>query len=260
MLTGPEAGITRDAIAAQTDWRGVPFRVFDTAGMRKKARVQAKLERLSVTDALRAVRFAEVVVVVLDARTPFESQDLRIADLAEREGRAVVVAVNKWDLESDKARRLPELREAFDRLLPQLRGAPMVAMSALTGQGLDRLHAAVVKAHAVWNTRISTARLNRWLAGATADHPPPAPAGRRIRLRYMTQVKTRPPTFVLFASTPEALGDDYRRFLVNGLRRDFDMPGTPIRLNVRGGDNPYAGRRKPSTTSLDKHRPRRVSE
>ena len=257
LLTGPEAGITRDAIAVEAEWLGTRFRVFDTAGMRKKAKVQGKLEKLSVSDGLRAVKFAEVVVVLLDVQIPFESQDLRLADLAEREGRAVVVAVNKWDLEEEKPQKLNELRETFGRLLPQLRGAPMVMVSALTGKGLDRLHAAIVKAYSVWNTRISTARLNRWLAVQTADHPPPAPAGRRIRLRYMTQVKTRPPTFVLFASIPDAVPEDYKRFLVNGLRRDFDMPGTPIRLYLRAGDNPYAGRRKGNVTSLDKHKPRR---
>ena len=239
LLTGPEAGITRDAIAVDVDWMGTPFRIFDTAGMRRKAKVQEKLEKLGVSDGLRAVRFAEVVVVLLDVQVPFESQDLRLADLAEREGRAVVVAVNKWDLEAEKPQKLSALREAFGRLLPQLRGAPMVMVSALTGSGLDRLHDAVVRAYAVWNTRISTARLNRWLGAQTAEHPPPAPGGRRIRMRYMTQVKTRPPTFVLFASIPDALPEDYKRFLVNGLRRDFDMPGTPIRLWVRGGKNPF---------------------
>ncbi|HET9069807.1 MAG TPA: ribosome biogenesis GTPase Der [Amaricoccus sp.] len=258
LLTGPEAGITRDAIAVEATWMGTAFRVFDTAGMRKKAKVQEKLEKLSVSDGLRAVKFAEVVVVLLDVQIPFETQDLRLADLAEREGRAVVVAVNKWDLEEEKPQKLNELREAFGRLLPQLRGAPMVMVSALTGKGLDRLHAAIVKAYAVWNARISTARLNRWLSVQTADHPPPAPGGRRIRLRYMTQVKTRPPTFVVFASLPEAVPEDYKRFLVNGLRRDFDLPGTPIRLLLRSGDNPYAGRRKPNVTALDKHKPRRL--
>ena len=257
LLTGPEAGITRDAIAVNLDWMGTPFRIFDTAGMRKKAKVQEKLEKLSVSDGLRAVKFAEVVVVLLDVQVPFESQDLRIADLAEREGRAVVVAVNKWDLEAEKPQKLNELREAFGRLLPQLRGAPMVMVSALTGKGLDRLHAAIVKSYAVWNSRISTARLNRWLMAQVADHPPPAPSGRRIRLRYMTQVKTRPPTFVVFASIPEAVPEDYKRFLINGLRRDFDLPGTPIRLYLRSGDNPYASRRKQNVTSLDKHKPRR---
>jgi GTP-binding protein len=260
LLTGPEAGITRDAIAVETKWQGTPFRIFDTAGIRKKAKVQEKLERLSVSDGLRAIKFAEVVVVLLDVQVPFETQDLRLADLAEREGRAVVVAVNKWDLEDEKSSKLAELREAFGRLLPQLRGAPMVMVSALNGRGLDRPHDAIIKAYSVWNARISTARLNRWLAVQIADHPPPAPSGRRIRLRYMTQVKTRPPTFVLFTSRPEAVPEDYRRFLVNGLRRDFDLPGTPIRLHLRAGDNPYAGRRKPNVTSLDKHKPRRVTE
>ncbi len=258
LLTGPEAGITRDAIAVTLDWQGIPFRVFDTAGMRKKAKVQEKLEKLSVSDGLRAVKFAEVVVVLLDVQVPFESQDLRIADLAEREGRAVVVAVNKWDLEDEKSHKLVELREAFGRLLPQLRGAPMVMVSALTGKGLDRLRGAIIKAHATWNTRISTARLNRWLAIQIADHPPPAPGGRRIRLRYMTQVKTRPPTFVLFCSHPDAVPEDYKRFLVNGLRRDFDMPGTPIRLYLRAGENPYKDRKKHNVTALDKHKPRRL--
>ncbi|MCB1354340.1 MAG: ribosome biogenesis GTPase Der [Rhodobacteraceae bacterium] len=257
LLTGPEAGITRDAIAVRTEWMGTPFRIFDTAGIRKKAKVQEKLEKLSVADGLRAVRFAEVVVVLLDVQIPFESQDLRIADLAEREGRAVVVAVNKWDLEDEKPQKLNELREAFGRLLPQLRGAPMVMISALTGKGLDRLHNAIVKAYGTWNSRISTARLNRWLATQIADHPPPAPGGRRIRLRYMTQVKTRPPTFVVFASIPDAVPEDYKRFLVNGLRRDFDMPGTPIRLFLRGGENPYKDRKKVNITSLTKHRTKR---
>jgi GTPase len=256
LLTGPEAGITRDAIAVRAEWMGTPFRVFDTAGMRKKAKVQEKLEKLSVSDGLRAVRFAEVVVLLLDVQVPFESQDLRIADLAEREGRAVVVAVNKWDLEEEKPQKLNALREAFGRLLPQLRGAPMVMVSALTGKGLDRLHDAILRAYSVWNTRISTARLNRWLALQVADHPPPAPGGRRIRLRYMTQVKTRPPTFVMFASVPDAVPEDYKRFLVNGLRRDFDMPGTPIRLLLRAGENPYKGRRKTNVTALSKHKAR----
>jgi GTP-binding protein len=203
------------------------------------------------------VRFAEVVVVLIDVQAPLESQDLRLADLAEREGRAVVVAVNKWDLETDKPRRLTALREAFARLLPQLRGAPMVMVSALTGAGLDRLHAAIVEAHTAWNARVSTAALNRWLGLQVADHPPPAPSGRRVRLRYMTQVKARPPTFVVFASRPDAVPEDYRRFLVNGLRRDFEMTGTPVRLFLRAGENPYKDRRPARSTTLDKHRSRR---
>ena len=240
LLTGPEAGITRDAIGLDIDWGGRAFRVFDTAGMRKKAKVQEKLEKLSVGDALRAVRFAEVVVLLLDVASPFETQDLRLADLAEREGRAVVVAVNKWDLAEDRQAALRDLREKFERLLPQLRGAPLVTVSALTGRGLDRLRGAILETHSVWNRRVSTAKLNRWLGEIVAAHPPPAPSGRRIKLRYMTQVKTRPPSFVAFCSRPEDLPDSYTRYLVNALRRDFDMPGVPIRLSYRKGDNPYA--------------------
>ena len=255
LLTGPEAGITRDAISLRLDWQGTPVRLFDTAGMRKKAKVQDKLEKLSVADGLRAVKFAEVVVVLLDAQAPFETQDLKIADLAEREGRAVVVAVNKWDLESDRQGKLRELKEEFARALPQLRGAPLVTVSALTARGLDRLHDAVMAAHGVWNRRVPTARLNRWLAGMVEMHPPPAPGGRRIKLRYMTQVKTRPPGFVVMASLPEKLPESYRRYLVNGLRDDFDMPGTPIRLTFRGqGDrNPFKARKKKTPSRLRKH-------
>ena len=241
LLTGPEAGITRDSISVTTEFMGTPMRIFDTAGMRKKARVVEKVEKLSVADGLRAVRFAEVVVVLLDVGIPFEQQDLRIADFAETEGRAVVVAANKWDLEDDKPEKLKELREAFERLLPQLRGAPLVTVSARTGKGLDRLHNAILKAHEVWNRRITTAKLNQWLGAMTEAHPPPAPGGRRIRLRYMTQIKTRPPAFVVMATHTDKLPDAYARYLVNGLRQDFDMPGTPIRLNFRdqGVKNPY---------------------
>ena len=256
LLTGPEAGITRDAISLGFDWAGTPTRIFDTAGMRRKAKVNEKLEKLSVADGLRAVKFAEVVIVLLDAAIPFESQDLRIADLAEREGRAVVLAVNKWDAEKHRQQKLAELKEAFERLLPQLRGAPLVTVSAKTGRGLDRLHAAVLKAHRVWNTRISTARLNRWLEGMISAHPPPAPGGRRIRLRYMTQVKTRPPAFVAMCSHPDKLPESYSRYLVNGLRDDFDMPGTPIRLFIRSqaDKNPYKDKKNWGAPSrLKKH-------
>jgi GTP-binding protein len=255
LLTGPEAGITRDAISLRIDWDGLPMRIFDTAGMRKKARVQDKLEKLSVSDGLRAVRFAEVVVVLLDAAIPFEQQDLRIADLAEREGRAVVVAVNKWDIEEDRQGKLRALKEAFDRLLPQLRGAPLVTVSARTGRGLDRLREAVRKAHEVWNRRIPTAQLNRWLAGMLEQHPPPAPGGRRIKLRYMTQAKTRPPGFVVMCSHPDKMPESYRRYLVGGLRTDFDMPGTPIRLHLRSQSdkNPYKARKTPGPSRLRKH-------
>ncbi|MDS9946095.1 MAG: ribosome biogenesis GTPase Der, partial [Planktomarina sp.] len=255
LLTGPEAGITRDAISLKLDWDGVPTRIFDTAGMRKKAKVQEKLEKLSVSDGLRAVKFAEVVVVLLDVDSPFDQQDLRIADLAEREGRAVVVAVNKWDLEPDKQAKLRSLREAFERLLPQLRGAPLITVSAKTGRGLDRLQEAVMRAHEVWNRRINTSHLNRWLSGMVEAHPPPAPGGRRIKLRYITQAKTRPPGFVVMCSYPDKIAESYSRYLVNGLREDFDMPGTPIRLWMRGqGDqNPYKNKKKSTPSRLRKH-------
>lgn len=260
LLTGPEAGITRDSISVATDFMGTPVRIFDTAGMRKKARVTDKVEKLSVADGLRAVRFAEVVVVLLDVGVPFEQQDLRIADFAETEGRAVVVAANKWDLEEDKPEKLKELRESFERLLPQLKGAPLVTVSAKTGKGLDRLHNAIIKAHEVWNRRVPTARLNQWLSVMTEAHPPPAPGGRRIRLRYMTQVKTRPPAFVVMATHTDKLPDSYARYLVNGLRIDFDMPGTPIRLTFRdqGAKNPYKAKASKINQSgaLSKHKTR----
>ena len=255
LLTGPEAGITRDAISLNLDWDGLPIRIFDTAGMRKRAKVQEKLEKLSVSDGLRAVKFSEVVIVLLDAAIPFEAQDLRIADLAEREGRAVVVAVNKWDAEPEKQAKLAELREAFERLLPQLRGAPLVTVSAKTGKGLDRLRQAVETAYRTWNRRVGTAKLNRWLTGMVEAHPPPAPGGRRIKLRYMTQAKTRPPGFVVMCSHPDKLPASYSRFLVNGLREDFDMPGTPIRLWMRSQAeaNPYKDKKKSTPSRLRKH-------
>jgi GTP-binding protein len=255
LLTGPEAGITRDAIAVPVTWDGTPMRIFDTAGMRKKAKVQEKLEKLSVADGLRAVKFAEVVVVLLDAAIPFETQDLRIADLAEREGRAVVVAVNKWDLEEDRQEKLRALRQGFETLLPQLKGAPLVTVSAVTGRGLDRLHAAILKAHDTWNRRVTTAQLNRWLTGMLEAHPPPAPGGRRIRLRYMTQAKTRPPGFVVMCSHPDKVPASYTRYLVNGLREDFDMQGTPIRLWLRSqaDQNPFRNRKKSVPSRLAKH-------
>jgi GTPase len=244
LLTGPEAGITRDAIAVDLDWNGRAFRVHDTAGLRRRAKVAEKLEKLSVADALQAIRFAEVVVVLMDAEKPFEEQDLRIADLIEREGRALVVAMNKWDLAERRPGAPAKLREEVDHRLPQVRGVPIVAVSGLRGEGLDRLMAAVVEAHGVWNRRAPTAALNRWLAAAIAAHPPPAVSGRRLRLDYLTQPKARPPTFVLFCSRADALPEDYRRYLVNGLRETFDLPGTPIRLTLREKANPYAGRKR----------------
>ncbi|WP_128910575.1 ribosome biogenesis GTPase Der [Tropicibacter alexandrii] len=256
MLTGPEAGITRDAISVQKEWDGVHMRIFDTAGMRKRAKVQEKLEKLSVADGIRAIKFAEVVVVLLDAAIPFETQDLKIADLAEREGRAVVVAVNKWDIEDEKQDKLKWLKDEFEHVLPQLRGAPLVTISARTGRGMDRLQKAIMQAYTTWNRRIPTGQLNRWLEAMIARHPPPAPQGKRIKLRYMTQAKTRPPGFVVMCSHPDKLPESYSRYLVNGLREDFDMPGTPIRLYMRGqsDQNPFKGRRKKNAGALKKHK------
>ena len=240
LLTGPEAGITRDSIAVDWSWKGREVKLFDTAGLRKKARVQEKLEKLSVADALRAIKFAEVVVVLLDATIPFEKQDLQIVDLIVREGRALVIGLNKWDLVEDRAAKLKELREEADRLLPQVRGVQLVTLSGLAGQGLDRLMDAAVRAYDLWNTRISTGRLNRWLTGLLEHHPPPAVSGRRLKIRYMTQAKTRPPMFVLFGSRPDAMPESYLRYMVNGLRETFEMPGVPIRIQMRsGGENPY---------------------
>lgn len=244
LLTGPEAGITRDAIAVELNWRGQKFRVHDTAGLRRRSRISEKLEKLSVADALNAIRFAEVVIVLVDALAPFEEQDVRIADLIEREGRAIVIAVNKWDLITVELGAMGHLRNAVDRLLPQIKGVGITALSAKIGQGLDRLMQAVVEAHAIWNRRVPTAALNRFLAESTSAHPPPALRGRRLRLDYMTQPKSRPPTFVLFGSRTSTLPDAYRRYLVNGLRERFDFPGTPIRLTLRTKSNPYARRKR----------------
>ena len=244
LLTGPEAGITRDAIAVDLDWQGRHFRIHDTAGLRRRSRIDEKLEKLAVADALNAVRFAEVVIVLIDAEAPFEEQDIRIADLVEREGRALVIAVNKWDLIEPEPGALSRLRAEVDRLLPQIKGVALAVLSAKTGQGLDRLIQAVVDAYAVWNKRIPTAALNRFLAKATASHPPQAMRGRRLRLDYMTQPKARPPTFVLFASRASALPETYRRYLINGLRDNFALPGTPVRLTLRTKANPYVARRR----------------
>ena len=239
MLTGPEPGITRDSIGVELKWRDRELKIFDTAGLRKRARIDDKVEKLAAGDAIRAVKFAEVVVVLLDATIPFEKQDLTIADLAEREGRAVVIGVNKWDLVEARGSKLSELREEAERLLPQLRGAPLVPVSARSGFGLDKLLEACFRIAETWNRRLSTARLNRWL-GATIDaNPPPAVSGRRIKIRYMTQAKARPPTFVLFGNQLVGLPKSYTRYLVNGLRETMDLPGVPIRMLLRQGENPY---------------------
>ena len=239
LLTGPEAGITRDSIMVPWEWEGRTINLVDTAGIRRRARVTEKLEKLAVGDALRSIQYAEVVVLLLDATIPFEKQDLALADLVEREGRALVIAVNKWDLVEDKNAALASLREACERLLPQLRGVPLVTISGLQGRNIDRLMNAICAGDKKCNTHISTARLNRWLAGMIEGHPPPAVSGRRLKIRYMTQAKMRPPSFILFASRPESLPASYLRYLVNGMRDAFDMPGTPIRMWVRGGKNPF---------------------
>ncbi len=244
LLTGPEAGITRDSIAVDWRWRGHSIKLYDTAGLRKRARVEDKLEKLSVADALRAVRFAEVVVVLLDATIPFEKQDLSIADLVEQEGRAIVIGLNKWDLVADKPGLLKELREDAARLLPQIKGASVVPLSGLAGEGIDRLMEAVLLAFEVWNRRIPTAKLNQWLAEAVAANPPPAVSGRRIKIRYMTQAKTRPPHFAIFGNQLDALPKSYTRYLINGLRETFDLPGTPIRVSLRMGKNPFDKERR----------------
>jgi GTP-binding protein len=245
LLTGPEAGITRDAIAIDWDWRGHKITLWDTAGMRRRARISDKLEKLSVSDALRAVRFAEVVVVVIDgaAAQPLENQDLQIAQMVAEEGRGLVIAVNKWDLVADPGRRLREIEEAVRTQLPQVAGVAVVALSALSGRGLDKLMPAVIETARIWNRRIPTAKLNRWLEEQVERHPPPAPGGRRIKLRYMTQANARPPSFVIFSSSAPELPDSYLRYLANGLRDSFELWGTPIRIHLRKPKNPYAGKR-----------------
>jgi len=241
MITGPEAGLTRDSISVELNYDDRALRLFDTAGLRKKARIKERPEHLSVVDALRAIRFAEVVVVLLDVNNPLEKQDLIIADLVAREGRALVIAVNKWDLETEKNARINKLRKEVARLLPQVKGVPVVPVSALAARGLDKLMKAVFEAYETWNKRLSTGKLNQFLDEALMRHTPPAPGGRRIRMRYMTQPNARPPTFVVFCSRPKDLPESYSRYLVNGLRESFDLQGTPIRLHMRKGKNPYVG-------------------
>jgi len=240
LLTGPEAGITRDAVPVDWVWHDRRIRLVDTAGLRRKAKVHEKLEKLSTQDAIRAITFAEVVILVMDATHPFEIQDLQIADLVEREGRGLVFALAKWDLVAEPQAVLRELVEAAQRQLPQVKGAPIVALSAETGRGLERLMPAVIKVHDDWSTKVKTRDLNDWLQIAIQRHPPPAVNGRRIKPKYMAQTKARPPTFVLFASRAAQLPDSYRRYLVNSLRESFDLPGVPIRLTVKSNRNPYA--------------------
>ena len=244
LLTSSEAGTTRDSIAVEISWNGRDFRVFDTAGLRRRSRIEEKLEKLSVADALRAVRFAEVVVLMTDAQNKFEEQDLRIADLIEREGRALVIAVNKWDLVDVKPGAISALRSEADHWLPQVKGAPLVAVSGLMGEGIDRLMRAIEDAYAVWNRRVPTAALNRWFEQAVGANPPPAVSGRRLKLNYITQAKARPPSFVLFCSRADAVPESYLRYLVNSMRDYFELPGTPVRIALREKANPFAHKRK----------------
>jgi len=241
LLTADKPGTTRDAIAFAVHWLGQDMQIHDTAGLRKRARVTEKLETLANQDGLRAVRFSEVVVVMMDSRQPLETQDLRIASLAEQEGRAVVVAINKWDLIAHPAALERELRHRLDDRLPKLRGVPLVTLSARTGEGLDALKTAITESHSIWNTRLATGPLNRWLDTVTRHHPPPLIKGRRIRLRYVTQVKARPPCLVIKCSQPRHINAAYRRYLINSLRQQFSLPGTPIRILLRSAtdDNPY---------------------
>lgn len=248
LLTGPEAGITRDSISVETEWTLADgshrkVKLFDTAGLRKRGNVVDKLEKLAAADALRAVRFAEVVVVLLDATIPFEKQDLTIVDLVAREGRALVIGLNKWDLVNDQV-KLQELREEADRLLPQVKGMPVVPVSGLTGQGLHKFQAAIIRVHETWNRRISTGKLNRWLGAVIEKTPPPAVSGWRIKIRYMTQAKARPPHFVIFGNQLDELPTSYERFLINGMRETFDLKGVPIRISKRMPKNPYEGKKR----------------
>jgi GTPase len=244
-LVGPEAGLTRDAITAPWKAGDRDVLLHDTAGLRKKARVAGEvLEEMSVASTHEAIRFADCVIVMIDATAPFEKQDLTIADLIAREGRAVVFAINKWDLLENKAGAISRMREKLDRLLPQVAGAPLIATSARTGEGIERLEAAVTEADNAWNTRVSTATLNRFLTEALQRHATPAISGRRVRIRYMTQRKARPPSFTLFGNQLDALPEAYLRYLQNGLREAFGLKGTPLRFSVRNSKNPYAGKKK----------------
>jgi GTPase len=240
MITGPEPGLTRDAVATDFSWGNRPIRLFDTAGLRRKARVTEAAEKLAASDAVRAIRFAEVVVLLIDAEHPFEHQDLTIGSLVAEEGRALVVAVNKWDLVSDKQKKLKELREFVEDRLAQVAGISLVAISALADLGLERLMSEVFRSYEIWNRRVPTPHLNRWLAEALERHAPPASKGRRVKIRFMTQASARPPTFVAFCARPEALPPAYLRYLTNSLREAFDLPGVPIRIKLRKGENPFA--------------------
>lgn len=239
LLTGPEAGVTRDSITIDYVWQGRRVQFHDTAGMRKKAKVHETLERMSVQDSLRAIKFAQVVVLLMDATSPYDKQDLQIADLCEREGRALVIGVTKWDLVQNKSEMSKALREQAGRLLPQIKGVPVVMFSGLTGKSVDKLLPAIERVQIDWSAKLKTSELNDWLIEKVARHPPPAVNGRRIKPKYISQTKTRPPTFVLKCSRATQLPGSYKRYLINGLREDFDLWAVPIRLNVKADENPY---------------------
>jgi GTP-binding protein len=240
LITGPEAGLTRDAIAVDWLWDGRRVRVHDTAGLRKRGKVDDRLERMSAADTLRAVKFAEIVILLVDAERPFEKQDLTIADRVVEEGRGLVVLISKWDTVRDQTAKRRELEEEFARLLPQVKGAPLIPISAITGRGLDRIMPAVSRLHADWSAKVKTRDLNDWLSEMVQRHPPPAVDGKRVKPRYISQTKARPPTFVMMTSRAEHLPESYKRYLLNGLREAFDLPGVPLRLIVKSGRNPYA--------------------
>ena len=258
LLTGPEAGITRDSIPVDWTWDGRPVRLVDTAGLRRKAKVQEKLEKLSTQDTIRAITFAEVVLLVMDATHPFEVQDLQIGDLVEREGRGLVFVLAKWDLVENPGARLREIIEEAQKQLPQLKGSPIIALSAETGRHLDRLMPAVFKVHEHWSTKVRTKDLNDWLSMATQRHPPPSVSGHRIKPRYISQTKSRPPTFVLMCSRGDQLPESYKRYLVNSMRESFELPGVPIRLTVKSGKNPYAPGEAKSGPAPVAYKPKRA--
>lgn len=245
MLTGPEAGLTRDAISVEWGHRGRRIRLVDTAGLRKRANIDDPVEKLSVSNTLEAIRMAEVVVLVMDSAAILDKQDLTIARMVIEEGRALVIAINKWDVVEKPEEALQRLQDRLETSMPQARGVPTVTLSALSGRGVDRLMDDVLEVHKQWNRRIATSKLNQWLEDVVSHHPPPAlSGGRRLKIRYMTQAKSRPPTFIIFASKPDDLPEAYTRYLVNGLREAFKLPGIPIRLYVRGGKNPYAPKKR----------------
>jgi GTP-binding protein len=268
LLTGPEAGITRDSIAVEWTWDGRRIRLVDTAGLRRKARIDGRLEKLSTQDTIRAITFAEIIILVMDASHPFETQDLQIADLAEREGRGVVYVLAKWDTVEDPQSTLAEFRELAENSLPQLRGTPLVTVSAQTGRGLDRLMPAVLKVHKDWTTKVKTRDLNDWLQLAMQRHPPPSVNGKRIKPKYMAQTKARPPTFVLFSTRVDQMPESYRRYLINSLRQSFDLPGVPLRITIKANRNPFVdgdapignlGSKSVSKATAAKARPKTLS-